>query len=160
MELAVYHVKALCGKTFGQKYQSQLRAVLLIGIHALPEEIVTEQEEVTIGDGGVPLAGRLEIEEDEVPLANLGDCWIHWLILILTVVYVVFTTVHALRNRATIKSLITIVFFAALVVCYFFWGCKYDLPVTIVAVAVGIAGLALLTVQNKIIKGLKADGKE
>ena len=74
-------------------------------VSAEEEEIVTEQEEVTIGDGGVPLAGRLEIEEDEVPLANLGDCWIHWLILILTVVYVVFTTVQALRNRATIKSL-------------------------------------------------------
>ena len=65
-----------------------------------------------------------------------------------------------MNKQNLVNCLVTIVFFAALVVCYFFWGCKYDLPVTIVAVAVGIAGLSLLTVQNKIIKGLKTDGKE
>ena len=65
-----------------------------------------------------------------------------------------------MNKQSLVNCLVTIVFFAALVVCYFFWGCKYDLPVTIVAVAVGLAGLILLTVQNRIIKGLTAGGKE
>ena len=59
-----------------------------------------------------------------------------------------------------INCIITLVFFIALAVCYFFWKCKLDLPVTIVAVAIGIAGLVLLFVQNKRIKDLSSEEEE
>lgn len=62
-----------------------------------------------------------------------------------------------MRKQNLVNCLVTIVFFIALVVCYFFWGCKYDLPVTIVAVAIGLAGLVLLTVQNKKLKDLNSE---
>ncbi len=65
-----------------------------------------------------------------------------------------------MRKQNLVNCLVTIVFFIALVVCYFFWGCKYDLPVTIVAVAIGLAGLCLLTVQNKKIKDLSSESEE
>lgn len=65
-----------------------------------------------------------------------------------------------MRKQNLANCLVTIVFFIALVVCYFFWGCKYDLPVTIVAVAIGLAGLCLLTVQNKKIKDLSSESEE
>lgn len=35
-----------------------------------------------------------------------------------------------------------------LIVCYFFWGCRYDLPATILAVAVILAGTCLIFVQH------------
>lgn len=38
---------------------------------------------------------------------------------------------------------------AVLVVCYFFWGCKYDLPATILAVVVVLAGAGLITMQHR-----------
>lgn len=36
-----------------------------------------------------------------------------------------------------------------LIVCYFFWGCKYDLPATILAIVVILAGSGLLYMQHK-----------
>lgn len=42
-----------------------------------------------------------------------------------------------------------------LIVCYFFWGCIYDLPVTIVASVAVLAGTGLLQNQYKKIKKLK-----
>ncbi|MBR5994182.1 MAG: hypothetical protein IK018_10285 [Lachnospiraceae bacterium] len=64
------------------------------------------------------------------------------------------------KRQNLINCIVTLVFFIALAVCYFFWKCKLDLPVTIVAVAIGIAGLVLLFVQNKKIKELSSDTEE
>ena len=64
------------------------------------------------------------------------------------------------KRQNLINCIVTLVFFIALAVCYFFWKCKLDLPVTILAVAIGIAGLVLLFVQNKKIKELSSDTEE
>ncbi|SCX18043.1 hypothetical protein SAMN02910339_02514 [Lachnospiraceae bacterium YSD2013] len=64
------------------------------------------------------------------------------------------------KRQNLINCIVTLVFFIALAVCYFFWKCKLDLPITIVAVAIGIAGLVLLFVQNKKIKDLSSDTEE
>ena len=45
--------------------------------------------------------------------------------------------------------LMTLLAIAVLVVCYFFWGCKYDLPATILAIVVILAGSALIYMQHK-----------
>ncbi len=64
------------------------------------------------------------------------------------------------KKQNLINGIVTLVFFIALAVCYFFWKCHLDLPVTIVAVAVGIAGLVLLFMQNKKIKDLSSETEE
>ena len=45
--------------------------------------------------------------------------------------------------------LMTLLAIAVLVVCYFFWGCKYDLPATILAIVVILAGSTLIYLQHK-----------
>ena len=64
------------------------------------------------------------------------------------------------KKQNILNCIITAVFFIALAVCYFFWKCKFDLPVTIIAVVIGAVGLALLFVQNKRIKDLSSDEEE
>ena len=64
------------------------------------------------------------------------------------------------KKQNLINCIVTLVFFIALAVCYFFWKCKLDLPVTIVAVAIGIAGLVLLFMQNKKIQDLSSETEE
>lgn len=55
-----------------------------------------------------------------------------------------------MNNKKTILDLIVaVVAIIGLVICAFFWGCKLDLPVTILAIVVIAAGTVLLTLQNK-----------
>lgn len=56
------------------------------------------------------------------------------------------------KTKTVIDWVISGLAVAVLVVCYFFWKCKLDLPVTILAAVVLIAGSALLAKQNKAIK--------
>lgn len=44
-----------------------------------------------------------------------------------------------------------------LIICYFFWGCSLDLPVTIIAVIITVLGAVVLQRQNKKIKKLNAE---
>ena len=74
-------------------------------IEPAEEDEVTEREEVSIGDGDVPLYDGLDIEDEETPLAAFDDCWIHWVIFLLTVLYIVYVVVQAIRNRKTIQAL-------------------------------------------------------
>lgn len=53
---------------------------------------------ITETDGGVI------IEDEETPL-GVGNCWIHWLILILTAVYTVYELVRAISRNKKIKEL-------------------------------------------------------
>ena len=49
---------------------------------------------------------------------------------------------------------VSVVFVLALVVIYFFWGCKLDLYVTVLAGIIIVASVAATYVQNKKIKEL------
>ena len=53
---------------------------------------------------------------------------------------------------------VAVLYVVALVVIYFFWGCKWDWIVTIIAVLVAAISITLLSYQNKMIKEL--GGKE
>ena len=55
---------------------------------------------------------------------------------------------------------VTIIFILALVVIYFFWGCKWDLYATILAVLVIIVSLLIGHSQNKKIKEFEEDEEE
>jgi len=50
------------------------------------------------------------------------------------------------RLADVLAALIAIV---VLVVCYFFWGCKYDLPATILGIVVIAAGSAVVYLQHR-----------
>lgn len=75
------------------------------------EETVEETEapentaEITeIGDGEVALADgegneTVEISDEAVPEAIASRCWIHWLILALTLVYALYATLRAVQNK-------------------------------------------------------------
>lgn len=76
------------------------------------EEPVVEPE--TIEDEETPLAPSVpeetldQIEDDEVALsADLreGDCWIHWLILLLTVIYGLYSVSRSIARNRKIKEL-------------------------------------------------------
>ena len=64
------------------------------------------------------------------------------------------------KKQNLLNCVVTIVFFIALAVCFFFWKCELDLPVTIIAAAIGITGLVFLFMQNKKIKELSSDIEE
>ncbi|MCQ2520376.1 MAG: hypothetical protein MJ107_07590 [Lachnospiraceae bacterium] len=54
------------------------------------------------------------------------------------------------KNRSMILDIcVALVAVAVLVVCYFFWGCSYDLPATILAIVVILAGSGILFVQHR-----------
>lgn len=56
-----------------------------------------------------------------------------------------------------VDRVITLVFIAALVIIYFFWGCRLDLYVTIVAgIILALAGMTTY-LQNKKIKELEPE---
>lgn len=76
-----------------------------------PEEVVTETPEPvevveeTITDVERETPDVLDINE-EVPLANgENDCWIHWLILLTTLVYAVYIVLRSVANKKEIDNL-------------------------------------------------------
>ena len=78
-----------------------------------------EQEIVDITDEEVPLNSSVEngvskneeqpvviIEDEEPPFSSgIGHCWIHWLILILTVVYTIYELVRTSKRNRIIREL-------------------------------------------------------
>lgn len=80
------------------------------------EEEPVVEEPVEIEEEDAPLAPAIEdqdnsddaevvnIEEEETPLAA-GNCWIHWLILILTAVYTAYELLRAVARNKKIKEL-------------------------------------------------------
>lgn len=80
------------------------------------EEEPVVEEPAEIEEEDAPLAPAIEeqdnsddaevvnIEEEETPLAA-GNCWIHWLILILTAVYTAYELVRAIARNKKIKEL-------------------------------------------------------
>ena len=78
-----------------------------------------EQEIVDITDEEVPLNSSVEngvskneeqpvviIEDEEPPFSSgIGHCWIHWLILILTVVYTIYELVRTSKRNKIIREL-------------------------------------------------------
>lgn len=60
----------------------------------------------------------------------------------------------------TIDIIVAAVFLAALVVIYFFWGCNYDLIVTIIAGVVLIVTGIIAFSQERKLKELQADTVE
>ncbi|MCR5721523.1 MAG: hypothetical protein K6G72_04195 [Lachnospiraceae bacterium] len=70
------------------------------------ETVQEEAEEDSLDPGDVyPPLRDLTIEDDETPLAGHGECWIHWLIVLLTAIDVLYTVIQAFRNGAVIKKL-------------------------------------------------------
>ena len=59
-----------------------------------------------------------------------------------------------MKKQNLINWIVTIVFLLALAIIQGFWGCKWDLIATIVAVLVAAAGTLVLAYQNKKIKEL------
>lgn len=59
-----------------------------------------------------------------------------------------------MKKQNLLNCIITILFLIALAVIYFFWKCKLDLIVTIIAVIVALISILTLTYQNKVIKNL------
>ncbi len=59
-----------------------------------------------------------------------------------------------MKKQNLLNWIITIIFLVALAVIYCFWGCKWDLIVTIVAVFVAAISICILSIQNKKIKEL------
>lgn len=57
------------------------------------------------GNGGSKEQEVVTIEEEEAPLAAPGHCWIHWLILLLTVVYTVYELVRCIARNKKINEL-------------------------------------------------------
>lgn len=56
------------------------------------------------------------------------------------------------KTKTILDWVVTGLMLIALVVIYFFWGCKMDLWVTILAAVIVIAGTVLLQMQNRKIK--------
>lgn len=57
------------------------------------------------GNGGSKEQEVVTIEEEEAPLAAPGNCWIHWLILLLTVVYTVYELIRCIARNNKINKL-------------------------------------------------------
>lgn len=53
------------------------------------------------------------------------------------------------KKKVIVDWLAAAIVLIGLVVCYFFWGCSYDLPVTILAAIIVVAGTTLVQIQNK-----------
>lgn len=76
----------------------------------IEEEPVVEEPEVEIPDEETPLAENelTEIPDEEVALAadlRDGDCWIHWLILLLTALFGVYSVARCVARNRKIKEL-------------------------------------------------------
>lgn len=72
------------------------------------EEVIEEPEpEVEIMEEPVALIDEPEVEipETPIPLDEGHGCWIHWLIMILTVVDLVYTIIQAIRNKKKLDEL-------------------------------------------------------
>ena len=50
---------------------------------------------------------------------------------------------------SVLDVIVTVVALISLIVCYFLWGCKYDLPATILAIAIVLCGSGVLYLQHK-----------
>ena len=64
-----------------------------------------------------------------------------------------------MKKQNLINWIVTIVFLLALAIIYCFWGCKWDLVATIVAVLVAAIGALVLAYQNKKIKDLSENNQ-
>ena len=70
-----------------------------------PDEISLGGDTLDVGDV-YPQLRDVDIEDDDTPLAAFDDgCWIHWLVVLLTVLDVLYTVILAFRNGAVIKKL-------------------------------------------------------
>ncbi len=68
---------------------------------ALASEIEADTSETDEAESSEVIA----IEDEETPLAAGGHCWIHWLILILTFIYVVFELIRSISRNKKINEL-------------------------------------------------------
>lgn len=58
----------------------------------------------------------------------------------------------SIKKKFTMDLVVAAIATIGLVVCAFFWKCKFDLPATILCGVVIVAGVALLMRQNKLLK--------
>ena len=65
-----------------------------------------------------------------------------------------------MKKQNLINWIVTILFLIALAVIYIFWGCKWDMVATIVAVLVAAASILTLSLQNKTIQKLGNSEKQ
>ena len=99
----------------------------------------------------------VEIEEEKVPLEVPAACTAHWGVLALLGCYIVAGVMGILKKSDMRFNVIACAVFAvALVISGFFWECKLDLYVTVVAAVVVVAFNVLDFVVNR---QLFSDGK-
>ncbi len=80
---------------------------------AAPTVEVIEEEETPLApaapveeDNTEEAQEVVQIEEEEAPLAaGMGNCWIHWMILILTAAYTVYELVRSIKRNKQIKDM-------------------------------------------------------
>ena len=74
--------------------------------------VVVEEEETPLADAPEKekettdeVQDVVNIEEEETPLAAGGNCWIHWLILLITAAYTLYELVRCVARNKKIKEL-------------------------------------------------------
>lgn len=65
-----------------------------------------------------------------------------------------------MKKMRMIDIAVTLIFIAALVVIYFFWGCEWDLVVTLIAAAIVVVAGFIAHSQHKKISELDPDAEE
>ncbi len=99
----------------------------------------------------------VEIEEEKVPLEVPAACTAHWGVLALLGCYIVAGVMGILKKSDMRFNVIACAVFAvALVISGFFWECRLDLYVTVMAAVVVVAFNVLDFVVNR---QLFSDGK-
>ena len=99
----------------------------------------------------------VEIEEEKVPLEGTTACTVHWGVLALLGCYAVVGVMGILKKSdMRLNVMASAIFVVALVISGFFWECRLDLYVTVVAAAVVVAFNVLDFVVNR---QLFSDGK-
>nr|MCR4960727.1 hypothetical protein [Lachnospiraceae bacterium] len=67
-----------------------------------PEQPEPDQPQIVIDDEPAPLAPTVDIPEEDVPLSNhfeTNRCWIHWIILLDTLIYGIYAVVRVVTAR-------------------------------------------------------------
>jgi hypothetical protein len=76
-----------------------------------PAPVAGETPVVTIDNNEVPMAAApaegkqgLNIDDEDVPMAVLSQCYIHWVILAIALVYAIYATLRAVQNKKELED--------------------------------------------------------
>ena len=78
-----------------------------------PTQVAEVQElpTITLTENEVPMAAApaegkqgMKIEDEDVPMAVLSQCYIHWVILAIALVYAIYATLRAVQNKKELED--------------------------------------------------------